>query len=53
MKFNKLPFIICLVLIVIMISTSVFAMETEESKDEFRVIGYYSGDLFDEPLEKI
>ena len=53
MKSNKLPFFICLVLIVIMISTSVFAMETEENKDEFRVIGYYSGDLFDEPLENL
>lgn len=29
------------------------AEQPEESDNEFRVIGYYSGDLFDEPLENL
>ena len=53
MKFNKLPFIIFLVLTVVILSTSAFAMEAEDNEGEFKVIGYCSGDLFDEPLENL
>ena len=30
-----------------------YGMETSLDKDEFKVVGYYSGDLFDEPLDNL
>ena len=56
MKFNKCFFILITAVILINIfSVTAFAMEyiEPESKKEFKVIGYYSGDLFNEPLEKL
>ncbi len=37
----------------LVINSTKEAEQPEESDNEFRVIGYYSGDLFDEPLEKL
>lgn len=37
----------------LVINSAKEAEQPEESDNEFRVIGYYSGDLFDEPLENL
>lgn len=56
MKLKKLTliFIIAIIFVSILLTTA-FAMEFKmpESKREFKVIGYYSGDLFNEPLENL
>lgn len=56
MKTSKLFYVLILLIILINIfSTAVFAIDytkTENNK-EFKVIGYYSGDLFNEPLENL
>jgi len=56
MKFKNLTYIFISAIILLNIfSISAFAMEYIEQEDtsEFKVIGYYSGDLFNEPLEKL
>lgn len=56
MKLKKLTFILILTIIFINISLiTVFATDNVdiENKREFKVIGYYSGDLFNEPLENL
>ena len=52
MKYKKLMYIIIAALV--LFSTSVFAMEySEDDESEFKVIGYYCGDVFNEPLENL
>lgn len=56
MKRKRLIYIfITVTLLINIFSTTAFAAEhTEpENKREFKVIGYYSGDLFNEPLENL
>ncbi len=56
MKRKRLIYIfITVILLINMFSTTAFAaVYTEpENKREFKVIGYYSGDLFNEPLENL
>lgn len=47
--------LIAIIIFIILISTNAYAMDYLELKNErnFKVIGYYSGDLFDEPLENL
>lgn len=56
MKYNKLTFILILAILFINIfSITAFAVDyiEVENKRDFKVIGYYSGDLFNEPLENL
>ncbi len=53
MKLKKFLVIIISALTLFMVSTSAFAIENTEGRSEFKVIGYYSGDLFDDPLENL
>jgi GH18 family chitinase len=55
MKLKKLLFFILTGLLITVLSITAFAAEyiEQENKGEFKVIGYYSGDLFNEPLENL
>lgn len=56
MKLKRLTFILVLSIIFINIfSITAFAMDyiEIENKREFKIVGYYSGDLFNEPLENL
>jgi len=55
MKLKKLLFFILTGLLITFLSITAFATEyiELENKGEFKVIGYYSGDLFNEPLENL
>jgi hypothetical protein len=55
MKLKKLLFFILTGLLITVLSITAFATEyiEQENKGEFKVIGYYSGDLFNEPLENL
>lgn len=54
MKSKGLIFLLAF-LVINIFSITVFATEyiEQENKSEFKVIGYYSGDLFNEPLENL
>lgn len=53
MKLKKATVIVISAFILLTLSTSVFAAEYIEDKKEFKVIGYYSGDLFYESLDNL
>lgn len=55
MKLKKLLFFILTGILITILSITAFATEyiEQENKEEFKVIGYYSGDLFNEPLENL
>lgn len=55
MKINKLFLILTAIILINLFTITAFAMEyvKPEDKRDFKVIGYYSGDLFNEPLDKL